>query len=326
MALEMSETSTQFGTISASQRFDLLRVIVLRHRMHSGKPFMVLRSPQGDALFYERGQVVRCIYDDSVFERLRDENLLSLSRASGNQLCGTPTELGIKKIVEKEPKDDILFSCPFLKETKEYDALINGFLLMKENLAFFHATIVDEVPPEGSPDTAFYDHGLKIIAGAFDAIAESLHRECALTDSAAQACEEMLTVYEEFLLNQVSRARASGVRASFLKNPAFDVDVKMRLKARRQYWIGQTMKKVREHKETIALQIEVAPKPTATAPMPAESPPSPESNPDWSNASDIHQVIERRARLLAEYKAATDNPPNQRIYEAPNAPIHKPEF
>lgn len=162
----MSETSTQSGTTSASQRFDLLRVIVLRHRMHSGKPFMVLRSPQGDALYYERGELVRCIYDDSVFERLQDENLLSLSRASGNQLCGTPTELGIKKILEKEPKDDILFSCPFLKGTKEYDALVSCFLLMKENLAFFQSTVADELPPEASPDTEFYDHGLKAIGSA----------------------------------------------------------------------------------------------------------------------------------------------------------------
>lgn len=138
----------------------------------------------------------------------------------------------------------------------------------------------------------------------------------------------MLTFYEEFFLNQVSRARASGVRASFLKNPAFDVDVKMRLQARKQFWIGQTLKKVREHKKTIAHQTstEAASNPTETVPTPAESPSTPESNPDGSNASNLDQVIKRRARLLAEYKAATGNPPNQRIYEAPNAPIHKPEF
>lgn len=36
--------------------------------------------------------------------------------------------------------------------------------------------------------------------------------------------------------------------------------------------------------------------------------------------------IERRAKLLADYKAATGNPPNERIYKSANAGIHKPEF
>ena len=35
---------------------------------------------------------------------------------------------------------------------------------------------------------------------------------------------------------------------------------------------------------------------------------------------------ERRARLLAEYKSATGNPSNKRIYEAKNSGIHKPDF
>jgi hypothetical protein len=34
----------------------------------------------------------------------------------------------------------------------------------------------------------------------------------------------------------------------------------------------------------------------------------------------------RREHLLAEYKAATDNPSNKRIYEARNSGIYKPQF
>lgn len=38
------------------------------------------------------------------------------------------------------------------------------------------------------------------------------------------------------------------------------------------------------------------------------------------------QEIERRTRLLAEYKSATGNPSNRAIYTARNSGIHKPEF
>ena len=36
--------------------------------------------------------------------------------------------------------------------------------------------------------------------------------------------------------------------------------------------------------------------------------------------------VQRRAQLLAEYKSATGNPSNKRIYEANNGGIYKPEF
>jgi hypothetical protein len=36
--------------------------------------------------------------------------------------------------------------------------------------------------------------------------------------------------------------------------------------------------------------------------------------------------IERRKKLLADYKAATGNPSSSRIYKARNSRIHKPEF
>jgi hypothetical protein len=41
---------------------------------------------------------------------------------------------------------------------------------------------------------------------------------------------------------------------------------------------------------------------------------------------DVSKEIERRARLLDEYKAATKHPSSKRIYEAKNSGIHKPEF
>jgi len=57
--------------------------------------------------------------------------------------------------------------------------------------------------------------------------------------------------------------------------------------------------------------------PTETAP----------SQPVSENASNGERPeVDRRAALLAEYKTATKNPPNKRIYEARNPGIHKPEF
>ncbi len=38
------------------------------------------------------------------------------------------------------------------------------------------------------------------------------------------------------------------------------------------------------------------------------------------------ELIERRSKLLAEYKAATLNPSNKKIYEARRSGIHKPQF
>jgi hypothetical protein len=44
-----------------------------------------------------------------------------------------------------------------------------------------------------------------------------------------------------------------------------------------------------------------------------------------SNAA-ITSEVERRAKLLADYKGATGDPSNRQIYEAKNSRIHKPEF
>jgi hypothetical protein len=40
----------------------------------------------------------------------------------------------------------------------------------------------------------------------------------------------------------------------------------------------------------------------------------------------VESEVDRRAKLLAEYKLATGNPPDLRLYTASNSGIHKPEF
>jgi hypothetical protein len=46
---------------------------------------------------------------------------------------------------------------------------------------------------------------------------------------------------------------------------------------------------------------------------------------DPIQVADLSKV-QRRAKLLEEYKAATNNTSNKRIYEAKNSGVHKPEF
>ena len=59
-------------------------------------------------------------------------------------------------------------------------------------------------------------------------------------------------------------------------------------------------------------------------PAPTVCEPSPSSDSDQTISAE--GIIEHRRKLLEEYKTATGNPPNQRIYRASNSRIHKPEF
>jgi hypothetical protein len=47
---------------------------------------------------------------------------------------------------------------------------------------------------------------------------------------------------------------------------------------------------------------------------------------DVQTTSPNETVIERREKLLADYKLATGNPPDMQIYRASNSGIHKPQF
>jgi hypothetical protein len=49
------------------------------------------------------------------------------------------------------------------------------------------------------------------------------------------------------------------------------------------------------------------------------------SIPDKGKSQNESEVA-RRQKLLDDYKPATSNPSNRRIYDAENSPIHKPQF
>ena len=63
----------------------------------------------------------------------------------------------------------------------------------------------------------------------------------------------------------------------------------------------------------------------AKTPSPHSQQPGKES-PTREPGATLESEIERRQKLLAAYKSATGNPSNQKIYEAANSGINKPEF
>ena len=82
--------------------------------------------------------------------------------------------------------------------------------------------------------------------------------------------------------------------------------------------------------EARALQTEFEAKQSGKTTLPEKESAPPESEPGELAIQSVsvgqNEEIERRRKLLAEYKAATKNSSNKRIYEARNSGVHKPEF
>lgn len=117
-------------------------------------------------------------------------------------------------------------------------------LWAKEHRALFHSEMLESMPPEEASEKEFLDHILKARAGVFDIWAGALSRHAVLTDDAAEAFEHLLDEVEKVMI-----AQAGNFRASFLPEPLFSSELRNRLNQRKQYWIGQMLRRVREHKE-----------------------------------------------------------------------------
>jgi len=65
---------------------------------------------------------------------------------------------------------------------------------------------------------------------------------------------------------------------------------------------------------------------TSLSPGERSAEPQPEAATANATTARDTDLLRKRARQLAEYKAATGNPSNKKIYEARNSGIHKPEF
>jgi hypothetical protein len=104
--------------------------------------------------------------------------------------------------------------------------------------------MLETMPAEGASSGDFLEHHLKTVAGIFDIWAGGLSRTAKLTDDAADAFGHLLIELEKAML-----AQASTSRPSFIPERLNSSKVKGRLNQRTQYWTGQMLRRVREHKE-----------------------------------------------------------------------------
>jgi hypothetical protein len=98
-------------------------------------------------------------------------------------------------------------------------------------------------------------------------------------------------------------------------------------------WHGLTLEDMRDaareglEYDKTSVMSRLLPASVVDASSQGESAPTPESiDASMPTASEPKILIERRKKLLDEYKAATGEPSSKRIYESSNAKIHKPEF
>ena len=222
---------------------------------------------------------------------------------------------------------------PFPTGSTAHQILEDCALLARERLALFAAEQFGKLPAENSPNEDFLKFQVECVAGVFDVWAGILADSCPLTDAAAHKFCELCGELEKILKGQTSERAISGVsRQTYLSA------MKTRLLQRKHSWIGQMFKKVREHKQAIV----------AVSPGEHASSSSLENTfkqvPSWSNETkdsaasaeslggmsaavdSSGELAVYRAHLLSDYKAATGQPSNKRIYQASNSTIHKPEF
>jgi len=77
------------------QQKDLLRLLVSKHQSNGGKPFIFVRSHNGNGISYPGGDSVPIACDDLDFHQLSGEGLISFVPFASNQWRGKPTKRGI---------------------------------------------------------------------------------------------------------------------------------------------------------------------------------------------------------------------------------------
>jgi len=170
-----------------------------------------------------------------------------LLRNSAGRLCGAPTKRGIDAILisrEVRATDDPWKINLFPKGTREHGKWVDAMLWAKEHLAFLHAEMLQSLPPEEASDKTFADNNLNILGRVFDVWAQAYFRVMALTDDAAEGYAEILIAVEEEFFKTATTPRSS---PSF-RQPG-PSEVTRCLTQRRQHWVGQALRAVRECKE-----------------------------------------------------------------------------
>jgi hypothetical protein len=142
---------------------------------------------------------------------------------------------------------------PFAQGTPAHQGWAEMNLKAKEQLALFHAEMLESMPPEDAPAKEFLDFSLMVVAGTFDILARAFSSDAGLSDQAA-------AIYEEYLIEigKAVETNANKSRIPCIPEQLFSSEVTTRLHQRKQYWTGHILRTVRERKE--ASSANVAPK------------------------------------------------------------------
>lgn len=278
---------------------DLLRLLVSNQESYGGKPFIFLRSMTGSGLLYGRDSVP-VANDELDFQQLQRENLIVLVPLGPNRWRGKPTERGITFARNALlPNEDPWTTNPFPKGTHWHQAWAESTLWMKEHLALFHAEMLESLPAEEASPKEFLDHHLKTLAGVFDIWAGGLSKTAVLTDDAADAFGHLLIELEKVMLAQANKSRPS-----FFPERLHSGEVKNRLNQRKQYWTGQMLRRVREHKEASR----AAASPVDGAEPSASNVNEPKARPEWGGDTATQEVApgQPAGAQNAEAGAASD--------------------
>lgn len=142
------------------------------------------------------------------------------------------------------PADPWNIPNPFPEGHCAHQPFRNLVRLAKETFWLLESRLAESLPPESASPNEFLDFGVLTMAEMFDAWAGLFFKKCVLTDDAADAFEEFLNDLENSLMEQAERSRSNFIpRARFLRK------TRVRLNQRKKYWVGQILRKVREHKE-----------------------------------------------------------------------------
>lgn len=232
-------------TLTNEQR-KLLITIALYHQMADGADFVLGRSSDRAELVYPANSV-QCDRPDEDFYQLNRANFITLARNGNGELCGHLTARGMQAAFGAPTGNSVYAALPgklIPKGTRAYEVMNETNAWVTEHLAFFHAELLENMPAESASAQEFVDYSLKAVAGTFDIWIRGFLKGAVMTEDATEAFGELLNEIEKLLLAQFSNARGTYI------NPlTWPSEVKRRLQARKQHWIGHRLRTVREHHE-----------------------------------------------------------------------------
>src|ERR1035437_3858465 len=150
----------------------------------------------------------------------------------------------------EEHADEPLGQNPFAQGTSAHQDWAEMNLRAKEQLALFHAEVLESMPPEDASAKDFLDYSLMVVAGTFDIFARAFLSDALASNQAAE-------IFEEYLIEigKAVAANANKSRIPCISERLFSSEVRRRLHQRKQYWTGHILRTVRERKEASSANV-----------------------------------------------------------------------